>query len=1427
MDFIREWISLGKNSDIHEYGGKILSLMWNNLGVITANPAQRKHAEKACELFLKEKELDDVKRELEAAGVSLGSLQAGDMVVLPRTFSGLNVSAIDQRIARINAAITGAQKDLLLSRLPAGPLKDLYGVFKDAHKKISEINSISSDIYSSFFNTIQQFLYDQAALSEDKHNPAAIANHFRLLQAIGKLADNLHEFDPEKYNNLEVASYCSHETSPPDPILEIFAKSKGILAESVSDQSQALLEEITAKIDKISIFMQQIKDTQASIGSLQLGVEKIPEPEKALFQAKLDEQKRVIVQLNSDDPALQQKTQEIQKILGQLEIMGGLVTALHDLDDAEVQVGDETEVLDTATAKLLTRLSEMLSNPSDVDIAAIAEQIESIKETRSQEAYERKERENSNTIDVALKAIDQVEKEFKELGGNISDREKLVELLKKLADIKEEIAAVMEGRDVAREEDEEESKLQGIDLRVKVLEQEIQDLVTKIDKLEAGVKERERREQAVPKQACAYAKLAFAVNAVDQALKLKGIKPSVFEREYGSMSKALRVEAGEKKDMWSIFNVLLQQENIKKLTFDSENRAEVVVTIASRIFKVTLRKVTSTTGTIIPNKFDIQLQQYRETPSGVGIAVELGPEFFKTPLRISRRGTLLVAVDSATKATVVKDQLVDRNHQVDAMLRTVGMQMDSRGEIHPISEPSLKGKHAQLIIAGTGAGKSGMIATTAMVHGRGVFATQSGKLVDGMVNDLNDFIKKEDGSPAAIKLPSEDPAHPGQPLSKGDVVKFLDEHPYTVMTHDQLILYADILKDQNVYIDEVHSIVPKSYERGSEEKMAALRTIIANNSVLGTTATPTTQVRELLGKPIYDLSLHDAQTKLKTVRAIATEDTVVAEAKLAEETVNKLLTRSTKLKPGMIGYSQKNTKGNIRVGSHTQGFVFTDDSELAGEIHQHLSDKKGANAKVYDGVVATQHKIIECNVKIDIIVNLRVSDKNRKDLQQLVRNERFDELDAIYKESLEKYRFQQLRKEGYIRSARNKIDTFCSAREYGFKIKSLYNQKNFNVLMHNEEFQALFAAYKKAVEKKYSNPEERTQKIRAFRIAVNNSGYAGLRDQCQNLGVDRPFKRLFPGPKAFDGLIQDKTLREAAGKQNFQYLQKDGSYIELYNIYMAAVRKNHKGDDEKTKKEKIAEAEKIFKDLMEREEFTELKRIFNKEVEESYQTSWTYQREKKENPGLVEYYNSVEGYFNAGVERRGRTNERGQQAIIDRLQSSGCISTLLDDSSTDDAEKKAASLLEKGLTMYVVSTGRLGTGYSNPNLLSTVVVQKHPIGEVPPSKNPVIKRVQCCGRPIREPDGVAFGTSITSSAIPESGRNLTFAQVYSTQATDAYIERTQAFEDYWAPTMEKTKELSVVLENLKDTIKKHEIKKNHPYPRRCRHRPSLPHPPAT
>ncbi|CAL7962838.1 hypothetical protein GAMM_40067 [Gammaproteobacteria bacterium] len=547
-------------------------------------------------------------------------------------------------------------------------------------------------------------------------------------------------------------------------------------------------------------------------------------------------------------------------------------------------------------------------------------------------------------------------------------------------------------------------------------------------------------------RARSYAELAYAMNGTDLAFRQRSVSPMLFRKYHKKIQDENPVE-GTPIDMWTVFNIVFQKRR-EKLKFDEYGEATVAVDVNGKILQVHLREVKDR-----PGEYDVQLQRFYEETTVVEVPTLGKPkkkstteiklsEPFTGVIRIQRKKTkekddLFVAIDPQTGLKIVKGQRVDRNYQAKAALATVGMTMDEKtGKIMPIIDTEgqpVPVKYPQLIVAGTGAGKSGMLFTSAMIHGRGIFTTIGGNttLVDEMVDEANKFIKTEDGKGNAVeKFPDK--------LGLEEAAEYLKQHPYVVMSHDQLILYAPILKEQHIFIDEAHSIVPRSFDQSveAERRRVVLKEIVDNNMVLGVTATPTIQLEELLGKRICDITLYEAQNTLKTVRQVDVEDRLVKKEDLVKAAVSKLLTRSTEVLSGMKGCSADPTKNTI-LGSQTQGIIFTDDPATAKKIHDllislSLDPKKSENAEfltalnkeasrnragsgnkhtkslakksdVYREATDAQHKMIEYSVKIDIITNLAGVTSNKEKLQEYLRDRNFAMLDKIYARAKERH----------------------------------------------------------------------------------------------------------------------------------------------------------------------------------------------------------------------------------------------------------------------------------------------------------------------------------------------------------------------------------------------------------------------------------------
>lgn len=1264
---------------------------------------------------------------------------------------------------------------------------------------------------------------------------------------------------------------------------------KGMIATSSKSELDQIRADISKRQEEVDSRTREAAADEDEIRQLEIKLDRV----KAAWSIKIIQ---YCLEVGEPLPPTEEMVaihDEISQLVGNFErakkaLDDGVAAAATEgkLNELRINLQNAEDVL--AIPRFISHLRDVLNNPSYAYLYEKAnDQIAHIIKVVEHEKLNREKEELASQIDGVLEELVAIEGSYREESENnpankglpaqetvalaVASLERLKELSKRVEEAKRKVADVLsQHRDDLNNiiGEEKANKLKEAESSIVTLEESIKVLSVEIEKIQDRIKTLEEREKKVPEQAIAYAKLAYAVGAVEQALKQRGVSAKRFEEQYEQLMRnaIVKVSKSEDNNVWTIFNVLFQKENLKGLRFDANNEAVLAVEIHGRIFKVTFKKITA-------NVFDVvQLHQYQADPSNP-LKIIPGAPLLKEPVRVSKKGNLLIASDREAKATVVKDQYVDRSHQIEAMLRSVGIQVTPAGIQQQESRPG----SPQLIVASTGAGKSGILSTIAMVHSGGVFATQSGALVDGLVKDINDFVKSENGSPVAKKL--EDLDHPGQPMSAEYVANFLEKNPYTVMSHEQLILYADVLKGKQVFMDEVHSIVPMSYERDSAEKMEALHKIIANNAVIGATATPTAEVTKLLGGYENDLSLYVVQNRLRTIRQIVKKNTDIRAPKgrEAEAAVIQALTWCDFLRADVKGYTNATAKQgrNFRFGSQSQGFLFAlndvatarkmhellssleDSSEEGVRLATHLDEvaaqnraelsvelqreyqqarqnpavsdadlvkiearqkqiaetlRQRASVSVCNTLKERQRKIIEYNVKIDIVVNLKVTDNSEKDLQMLLRNGKFEDLDEIYTMALQRYEDQKFNKERRVNAAAEKFRSFCSPTNYASTIRGLLNQKNFSVLFnYHTEFKQLYDQYKQEVLAKYPGEDDDSKRARnkelwAFRRAVNEGRFSDLREQCRPYRrADDLFKGLFcyPGSsrrfdqRKFIALIEDQGLKDKAKPLNFTYLQMNPGYKDLYDTYMRAVEKNHKNDEEEKKAEAIRSARLTFQKLMKEEKFDELEPIFNDEIRRSYIVSWDYALEKEKTPDLAGYYSAVSEYFNAGEGRR------PQLPIMQRLQSTSHISTLLDQDSPegDTAAKRAKALLGKGLTMFVSSVGPLSTGYSNPNMLSAIMVQTESIRKSPPKKNPIIQRVQASGRATRESDARARVMSITSSDIPEEGCNLRVEEIFSPEGTQAYVNAMQQYTEYWSPIMEMTKDISLGLEDLQELIK--------------------------
>ncbi|MEI8054467.1 MAG: hypothetical protein WCH10_00485 [bacterium] len=494
------------------------------------------------------------------------------------------------------------------------------------------------------------------------------------------------------------------------------------------------------------------------------------------------------------------------------------------------------------------------------------------------------------------------------------------------------------------------------------------------------------------KKAIAYAKQIRAINSANALFKKREHNTLNRDKYYEFLSEADDIaleklkkiqnnDANEIDDIWSIFNILEKTLALKKELDFKDGIATISVEVQGRFLEVTIKKDPNSKvipGTNIPEEFkiiglsqywwksdwdDVQKKWVRPNlPKASFPIIELGVD---QPVKVKMKDGLISAYSPETGVEIIKDQFIDRDYQADLMLKTVGLEVKD-GQIKKI-EKTTPEHTPQLITAGTGVGKTGVIVTTALMHGDGIFAVPSDALVDQMCDDANDFIKDIDKSknPLAVKLPK------SIVDNIDDVKSFLKKHKYVVMTHEQLIKYANVIENRHVFIDEAHTLIPRSFEAKRKKNVSeALDKIAENNTTLCTTATPTNEL-EKYAVSIEDFSLYKTQHEEKMVRPVDTEDNLADSKYLSKIAAEELLLRETKMNLEMKGYSNSELEKNYRLGFQVQGLVFTDDPTIGKEIYEKYLSESGlsqlsSNPKALDSKKKAIKENIEAISKIEI-----------------------------------------------------------------------------------------------------------------------------------------------------------------------------------------------------------------------------------------------------------------------------------------------------------------------------------------------------------------------------------------------------------------------------------------------------------------------------
>ncbi len=137
------------------------------------------------------------------------------------------------------------------------------------------------------------------------------------------------------------------------------------------------------------------------------------------------------------------------------------------------------------------------------------------------------------------------------------------------------------------------------------------------------------------------------------------------------------------------------------------------------------------------------------------------------------------------------------------------------------------------------------------------------------------------------------------------------------------------------------------------------------------------------------------------------------------------------------------------------------------------------------------------------------------------------------------------------------------------------------------------------------------------------------------------------------------------------------------------------------------------------------------------------ERQKLANPNLDAYFDEVK----AQIEKVGKNPKSVDSlavktAEINPKELGAKYLVVLRKNTTEKDLENAKQLLDRGLVEKVISEGPLGTGYSNSNVLSTVVVQTKNLA---PGKT--IERNQQLGRPIRDDDRRGFAGTVIDANV--------------------------------------------------------------------------------
>ncbi len=541
-----------------------------------------------------------------------------------------------------------------------------------------------------------------------------------------------------------------------------------------------------------------------------------------------------------------------------------------------------------------------------------------------------------------------------------------------------------------------------------------------------------------------YVQGRTVLGVVNQTLSGEAVDAAEFKKQVGEY-----LEGNAKaKDAWGIFQSIIAiagktdpQELFKtSVTLRDENgvenlykRAQVAVAVAGKVYEVMLDVKASELDK--PDRtYLVAMGVYKKDLQTGLYAVET---LIKDPLAVVKTGEKLsINLTPAMSPQDRKALYGDENYSLtleEGLFGPHNHQLKPIEKIASLDTEQASPKIAKLVTAGTGTGKTAIIAGHAKGIGQGIMAVPE-SLTSQMVADASSFLGVK-----PTKLEDKDIPTTSEQL--GDLVR---KNPYLVVSHEQLLQMSGILKGQNLYIDEAHELTLNKDNSVALDKIAKFKELMANNASVVVTATPTPAIYEVCGQPVIDVSLHMAQHDLHSVRTVETRDNIVGKQAVGSDNSSQVVTKTLELalgqqwslKSGDIGYiDPKMVKDqvdpvayaygrNSHTGASVQGIVFTDDplvtkklatamqqiyegAYLAGNLdylNKNISEQRAKNEKENTGVksvvkadVQLQSEMVQAqkkhladsiNIEVLMILNPKLKEKS---LQKLARNGKLEE----------------------------------------------------------------------------------------------------------------------------------------------------------------------------------------------------------------------------------------------------------------------------------------------------------------------------------------------------------------------------------------------------------------------------------------------------